>query len=1035
MLNFLERVETSRDQSLHVDADACSKALLLVKNDIMKKWIGSYHKLLLNHQEVHETCKSALEDQLKGEFSFPVLLEHIELIIPKYKDLANHLPDVETEYNPKFLLSEWHGQYEAAIKGSSRQFSVSIPKKHLQTQDIDAPTLKKWKSMQRARLRSWEALVSFQNWFRKPLKKEPLSKPRFKRRVAYRDYLDAMILLPVDEMLEGVWGMFVTEMAETLNVLHEKSLTHLYALMLIQDQHRVLNKKELNEILTHIRSISTEWDDLSELLQRVDTFDKKIDTQVEKIQEVIFGELGKSWIYVGTWYHPNLLHHQPRLRYRSRKLTKRLERSNQGWQLFFEGEKEDRLKDMELGLLQTQIALRLLGGWQAIHDQITKQILPAFVNPHQVISDALKRFREIENSTESKLKRGIASENRTLLRNLRRELLPRILDSLLQARLADRLNNLNSQVKYLMDQLPESHRIFLGQRLSNGKPSTRFMDIEMKALALGEVYPKLSEQFEVFSQKINDQTDKLGREVTEIDQIIEFNLGAALELLSDDSNEGSIDGAYKVVVDGLDRARGQLGLLIEETQNIHLLCQETLPLISQNAGLSLRELADNEKVVELQIRVTRTKLKYKLLSFRHRLMEMLRSLWPHLRSGVGAAYNGTLSWYRRIRKITGLAKVPIDIDKQLNLYLSETRRQIEALPFVYQRLFRFEPAVDERFFIGRESELSKIQNNYNNFKSGRQVSIALVGESGSGRTSLLNMAETKYLSATSKYRISLTASIHTTAELFTLLSEGLNVTDLKTIDDIEVYLNERPTQVTFIVENIQNMFLRYPGGFEALKRFLLLMNETASNVFWIVSCGLYSWSYFERTIKISGFFQEVIKLQELDTDTIENVIMKRHRVSGYQLEFQVPESMNRNRRYKNLSTDQERQDMLRRHFFEQLNRLAAGNLTVAIIFWLKAVQEIKSDRFIIAPFIEFDPTFLAHMPAQDLFTFAAFLQHEALSIGDHANILHQDYETSLLQISRLEKNGMLVKKSGGYQIHYLLYRPVVKTLIIHNIIH
>ena len=40
-----------------------------------------------------------------------------------------------------------------------------------------------------------------------------------------------------------------------------------------------------------------------------------------------------------------------------------------------------------------------------------------------------------------------------------------------------------------------------------------------------------------------------------------------------------------------------------------------------------------------------------------------------------------------------------------------------------------------------------------------------------------------------------------------------------------------------------------------------------------------------------------------------------------------------------------------------------------------------------------------------------------------------------MQISKLERRGILVKRSKGYQIHYLLYRPMVQTLKLHNILH
>ncbi len=75
---------------------------------------------------------------------------------------------------------------------------------------------------------------------------------------------------------------------------------------------------------------------------------------------------------------------------------------------------------------------------------------------------------------------------------------PRILESILQARLADRINNLKMQVKYLMDQLPESHTIFRSQRLVKGRPQNRFMAIELKALVYGEIYTKLEKDFSSF---------------------------------------------------------------------------------------------------------------------------------------------------------------------------------------------------------------------------------------------------------------------------------------------------------------------------------------------------------------------------------------------------------------------------------------------------------------------------------------------------------------------------------------------------------
>ena len=74
------------------------------------------------------------------------------------------------------------------------------------------------------------------------------------------------------------------------------------------------------------------------------------------------------------------------------------------------------------------------------------------------------------------------------------------------------------------------------------------------------------------------------------------------------------------------------------------------------------------------------------------------------------------------------------------------------------------------------------------------------------------------------------------------------------------------------------------------------------------------------------------------------------------------------------------------------------------------------------------------MASEDLFTFAAFLQHETLTPEQHALIFNQDIQKSLLIFNRMKNKGMLSEVKGGYQVHYLLYRTVVRALKINNLL-
>ena len=74
------------------------------------------------------------------------------------------------------------------------------------------------------------------------------------------------------------------------------------------------------------------------------------------------------------------------------------------------------------------------------------------------------------------------------------------------------------------------------------------------------------------------------------------------------------------------------------------------------------------------------------------------------------------------------------------------------------------------------------------------------------------------------------------------------------------------------------------------------------------------------------------------------------------------------------------------------------------------------------------------MQPSDLFSLAAFVEHEYLTEEQHALIFNQDLNESELIISRLYKRGYLEKFDKKYTVYPLLYRPVIKALKSKNIL-
>ena len=116
-----------------------------------------------------------------------------------------------------------------------------------------------------------------------------------------------------------------------------------------------------------------------------------------------------------------------------------------------------------------------------------------------------------------------------------------------------------------------------------------------------------------------------------------------------------------------------------------------------------------------------------------------------------------------------------------------------------------------------------------------------------------------------------------------------------------------------------------------------------------------------------------------------------------------------------------------------MNTFSSGNITIAILYWLLSVKQIKNDKLTLSPAFEFDFSFLQQMHIEDLLTFAALLQHETLSAIEHSQVFRQDLQKSQLSLNRLMNKGILVKTEEGYKIHYFLYRPIVRILLNKNI--
>ncbi|MCU0644860.1 MAG: ATP-binding protein [bacterium] len=741
------------------------------------------------------------------------------------------------------------------------------------------------------------------------------------------------------------------------------------------------------------------------------------------------------WTYAGTLMLPDKKYDQTKIEKANNSLKADFEKGRSAWQKHFQSEKQEWQKDLELSILQLNVAQVCINTVDTVHQKVENTIVPNYENAISDVQTSLNRFQTLDIEKKSQLKEAIVSENHSLLQLWQHERLPVMIETILAANLATDLQNFIHRVDLAFNKLSEEHTIFKRKDLEHGIPRSVVDSISLKVLVQHESLRHLINRHETVITEIQSKQEQLQRNISEIDQIVEFNLEAALNLLQEKKDSQAAEQAKQIVIEGLERTIHQLNDLKTLSFDISQTAGQDLREMTSDFEQEVHDLTESEKIFALKLKHARARTRQQIIAQGQRIWQVIKNILPIIYRYARRIYEAIHSRFARIRKIAGLTPKAVRMEEELTKFLTETRKSVESLPFVYQRLFRLEPLTDERFFTSRKSEMDRLKDGLSNWENGRFAASALVGEKGSGKTTLLNFFQNDHEQDFTILNYTLTETTTIEEDLLDQLKEVLDFKDAKTIEELEAQISESQERKVLICENIHNLFIRTVDGFGTLERFLLFISRTNEKIHWIVTCSLYGWEYLDKVLNISKYFSHVIEMESLSKQDIENIILKRHRVSGYELEFEVTPNIVQSRKFKKLDTKAEQQSYLQDLFFKQLNELASGNVTVALLFWQKAINKVTKDHIEVTPEIQLEHSFLFQMPAEELFTLAALIQHENLDHQQHARIFRQGEQKSELLLERMRNSGIVIKKQKGYVIHLFLFRPIVRALKAKNILH
>ena len=384
-----------------------------------------------------------------------------------------------------------------------------------------------------------------------------------------------------------------------------------------------------------------------------------------------------------------------------------------------------------------------------------------------------------------------------------------------------------------------------------------------------------------------------------------------------------------------------------------------------------------------------------------------------------------------LKKLVGVVDQKAPISFELSEFMQEFNSSFEELPNQYKKLYNLKSAPED-FFLNREKEISKLENSFENWIKNRFVTSAIIGEKGCGITSTLD-AFLRKIPETKSIKIELNEKIYNSDKYFKFFNSILKTDGIKSNKELIDFLNTKEESKIIIIENLHHMFLKKVGGFESMEMLFELISYTTKNILWIGVFTPQTWNYLDKTLSISNYFTSEIVMEELNLETIKEIILKRIDNSCVNFEFLAKDSTLNSKLFDGLDPEK-KQLFLEDKFFKLLHKLSNGNISLALLYWIRSLS-VTNNILTIKEIDDFDHSFVKNLSEEALFTLQALILHDGLSINDFAVIMNESInECRRILMPMLEK-GLLIQPQKKYNINPVIYKSVFNYLSSKNFIH
>jgi hypothetical protein len=946
------------------------------------------------------------------------LWDEIEIQMAKVKLWTQSIKYISSDDFDKKIAEPLTSDLNQFLSLYQEEIHIQIDKSYWQTQREDGiirQLRKKWQPLKHS---ISETYVNLMNQYRLLRHRPPLKSRTDERILNLYKLVDYYIKIPVQKFQIDEWQRYLQVIIGQLFVLQLNLKDFTTKSLIIEKLPVILDPEKKNDIFDNLFELAEVLKNVDETLQALNKYEEQFYNRFEQTWEEISKNFAKMWHWAGTFQLKYKKYSGAKLSNLAYALTSRFKKYSIAWIRHFEALQGEWQKNADISLLRYKTISNLYETSRQLHQGIHQEIQPNFTHTMELLKKTFIEIEAINNNEDlSKLiisrRKSILNVLQVLLETIHGVNIVRILERSLYA------------IESAVSAIGPQYLIYKYQDTERRPPHSTMENIPLKDLIENALYVPYKEKSKTLILKNESEIEHILRVISEIDQLIEFNCNSTLKLINQSGDLPVFKRAKNEMEEGIERALILLTDLMEtlihiQAQSTHVLLENSLEFEKQ-----LDKLIDSERLFKFKSHLQRKRS-------RSNLYQKLSGIYGFTKSLLPSLFRKSLNWMKQlwIKYFSLSSKESEQTEpamEKIRNYLTETENRIERLPFIYQKLFHLQALNDNQFFTNRINEIRLLKSEYELWQNGQPTSIAIIGERGSGLTTFMNYAENQIFKDISVIRIIFRKPENSEKNILRMVNMAFNLPAQTSWSSLEEKVNEEKTIRICLVENLQFMYLKTVSGFEGIEKFLQFLSKTKHKIFWLATCTLYSWQFLEKAIGLNSYFHRLLKLHKISPEELKSIILRRHRASGYHLEFESSSKPFLKKKGRTKDSNPQ-QAILEDTFFKKLHNIAGGNITTAILIWLRSIKEFSQEKIVLTALFEFDFSILDQLPHEKLLTLGAVLHHEKLSPESHAVIFNHNFEKSRLMLENLETDGLLMRNGDGFQIHPFIYRPLVHSL-------